>query len=104
MFLLAEIPAADPSMVLIVQVLQGLGVPGSIIIILGYTLRKIVLWGTPWMEKIFAAHVQRQEVMAEQSRRLTDGCLEIQQKNADVLADLNLKLPALCRVRPPGGR
>lgn len=76
--------------------IQSLGIPGAWLAVAAYTLRKIVLWGMPRVERLLEAHIARQAVMADCQRSLTDSTIAIQQENQKTLAEIKGSLPRLC--------
>lgn len=83
---------------------QGIGVPGVILLIIGYTARRAWLFCQPWLEKIAQAHIDRQNKMAEANEQLTQHlitsttkCLNIHEENHNILKRLEEKFPTLCQ-------
>lgn len=88
----------DPPADWFVEALRGLGVPGAIIGVLGYTLRKFFIWATPHAEAMITAYVKRQDSMATCQEKLTDSTIEIQQKNTTMLEAIQKQLSGVCRM------
>lgn len=102
-FFFATLATADVPLEWIIEVLKGLGVPGAIIAVLGYTARRFFFWVTPLLERIAEAHIDRQKKMVEQQEKLTTASIAIQQENAATLKTLDMKLTQVCRAQcvPP---
>ncbi len=90
---------------LLVPVFQSFGVPSAIAIILGWTLRKLCLWGHAfWVEhawpainEIVQAYLKRQATMEECQKQLTASTIEIQQQVLTAVLRLEEKFPGLCK-------
>ena len=95
--LIAQAPSPEFTDV-ILPLLKTLGVPGAWLIVIAYTLRKIVLWAMPHIADIIKAHVDRQATMAECQTRLTDSTIKIQGENHRILKDIYSKLPQMCQM------
>ena len=83
--LLAQTPATVNDLNFLVPLFQSFGIPGTILLILAYTCKKLVMWGTPHVENLVAAWIKRQQIMEECQVKLANSTIEIQQKNTTVL-------------------
>lgn len=92
--------AAPTAEAVLMPLLQSFGIPGAWLAVIAYTIRKIVLWGIPVVERIVEAHIARQATMAECQERLTASTIEIQKKNHEILLRLEGNLPRLCQAQP----
>ena len=95
--MIAQAPSPEFTDV-ILPLLKTLGVPGAWLIVIAYTLRKIVLWAMPHIAAIIKAHVDRQATMAECQTRLTDSTIKIQGENHRILKDIYSRLPRMCQM------
>lgn len=95
---------ADAMSQLVVAALKEFGLPGALVVIVGYTLRRLFKWGTPIAERIANAHIDRQVKMGEQQEKLTNASISIQQENATILKSLDVRLAAVCKARCPTER
>lgn len=93
------IAAADITTDWLLTLLRDLGPTGALLVIIAYTLRRVILWLMPHAERVVDAHIARQEKMGKEQERLTNACIEIQTKNAEALRELNAKLPGVCKVK-----
>lgn len=92
---------------LLVPVFQSFGVPSAIAVILGWTLRKLCLWGKkfwtekawPYIEKAIQAYLSRQATMEECTKQLTEKTIEIQQQVLTILLEMKKDFPGLCKNR-----
>ncbi|WP_397382967.1 hypothetical protein [Prosthecobacter sp.] len=82
----------------LMPLLQTLGIPGAWLAVIAYTLRKIVLWGTPHAERMIEAYIARQASMAECQVKLTESTIAIQQENQKTLNEIKSNLPRLCQA------
>jgi hypothetical protein len=86
-------------------ILQNLGIPGAVTIVLGWTLRKLCLWGRsfwrehawPWIEKMAQSYIERQAEMASCQKKLTESTIEIQQQVLTAVLRLEEKIPTVCK-------
>jgi hypothetical protein len=85
----------------IVQTLQGFGVPGAVFLVIGYTARKIFFWATPWIEKVAVAYIERQSSMAASMDKLTEACISIQREGLDAVKSLRDDMSDICQARCP---
>ena len=85
----------------LVAVFKGLGVPGGCLLVLAWTLRKVVLWAMPHVERMTAAYVSRQKAMEDCQKSLTDGTLEIQRQTLAAVLELKNILPMVCEAKCP---
>lgn len=83
------------------------GFPLIFIFGVGYVVRKIFLWVQPWVEKGFAAFVDRQnrvaashEMLATKTVEIQEKAMQIHQDNSSTLKALEQKMPMLCRIPP----
>lgn len=90
---------------MVIQVLKGLGVPGAIIAILGWTCRKVFIgagkffvdhvW--PEIVKCTDAYQNRQISVATSQEKLVNQTIDIQTKSAHKLQILVDSLPEVCK-------
>lgn len=95
--MIAQVPAAELES--LVPFIKSLGVPGAWLLVAAWTIRKIVLWITPHLEKLIGAHISRQKTMEECQVKLTESTIEIQKENQQAIKRIEEKLPALCQAR-----
>jgi hypothetical protein len=79
------------------SLLKSLGLPGGVIAVVAYAIRKIVHWAIPHAESCIQAYLKRQETMEECQRNLTESTIDIQRKNQVLLQTLHDKLPGICQ-------
>ena len=84
--------------------LQGIGVPGALLIIIAYTFRRAFYFCKPWAEQIAQAHISRQNAMEASQTKLTDSLIEqgrktmeMHQQNHDMLKSLVERFPTICK-------
>lgn len=75
------------------------GFPGGLLILIGYTLRKIVLWAYPHAERMIAAYIKRQETMEECQKKLTDSTIEIQREALGYIKEIRKDMPLMCLAK-----
>lgn len=84
--------------------LDRLGVPLAILVALVatvfFTMRKLWTWFQPHLDRLIEAHVKRQETIAMSMAELTSKTIEIQKSNAETLANINRKVPEVCKWKP----
>lgn len=98
-------PASADLITLLVPVFQSFGVPSAIAIILGWTLRKLCLWGHkfwfehawPAIDAIIQAYLKRQATMEECQKQLTESTIEIQNRVLTAVLRMEEKFPGLCK-------
>lgn len=92
---------AETSLEVTGDLLRSLGPTGAIVVVLGYTLRKMVIGLMPYIDRIVTAHATRQHVMAENQTKLTDGTLDIQRQVLEVVKASAVQIPNVCRAACP---
>lgn len=84
--------------------IERLGLPLVILIVLMlsvfFGLKKLWAWFQPHLDKLIEAHVKRQETIAASMAELTAKTIEIQKSNAETLANINQKVPEVCKWKP----
>ena len=87
--------------------LQSVGIPGAVVGVIAWTLRKLCLWGRsfwrstawPYIEKVIQAYLKRQETMEACQKQLTEKTIEIQQQVLTTVLRMEEKFPGLCQQR-----
>lgn len=98
--ILAQAATSPAAADVLLPLLQSFGIPGAWLAVIAYTTRKIVLWGQPHVANIIAAHIARQETMAECQKKLTEETIQIQRKNHEALLRIEGNMPLVCQGKP----
>jgi len=94
--LIAQEPLTPDAIKYVVESISGLGIPTAWIVVIAYTVRRVFKWAMPHIEDIIKAYISRQNSMEECQKKLTEGTLDIQNKNREMLKVLIERPPLQC--------
>jgi hypothetical protein len=82
---------------LITSVIDKLGFPTAVLIVLAYSFRKFILFVVPLIEQAVAAYVSRQQETTTLHGKLVDETIRLQSGTQAAISRIEEKLPVLCR-------
>lgn len=77
--------------------IQSLGFPGLLLLIIAFTLRKVIIWAMPHLEDLVKAYISRQKTMEECQKQLTEETIKIQEDTRMKIESLRQDLKGICR-------
>lgn len=78
--------------------IRVLGAPGAFVVVVAYTLRKIVTWAMPHAEAMAKAWMSRQQTMEQCQKDLTEQTIAIQKQALEQLDQVRESLAGVCKA------